>query len=155
MDGTLQFGYFHADEKNPGRNLPGQTVFTCLSHDIVVHEATHALVHETALARSGSYLVPAPLGSIDGAWKDPDVEGARAEGPLAFASEFLPGTQDAWRVALDSARRSEDFTDRARALGEATAQIHVSLASVKLTVDGTAVGTITSAPFTVPASIRM
>jgi len=45
MDGTLQFGYFRADEKNPGRNLPGQTVFTCLSHDIVVHEATHALVH--------------------------------------------------------------------------------------------------------------
>jgi hypothetical protein len=45
MDGTLQFGYFHADEKNPGRNLPGQTVFTCLSHDIIVHEATHALVH--------------------------------------------------------------------------------------------------------------
>ncbi len=45
MDGTLKFGYFKADEKNPGRNLPGQTVFTCLSHDIVVHEATHALVH--------------------------------------------------------------------------------------------------------------
>jgi hypothetical protein len=45
MDGTLQFGYFRADEKNPGRNLPGQTVFTCLSHDILVHEATHALVH--------------------------------------------------------------------------------------------------------------
>jgi hypothetical protein len=45
MDGTLQFGYFRADEKNPGRNLPGQTVFTCLSHDIITHEATHALVH--------------------------------------------------------------------------------------------------------------
>ena len=28
----------------PGRNLPGQWVFSCLSHDIVVHEATHALV---------------------------------------------------------------------------------------------------------------
>lgn len=45
LDGTLQFGYFRADERNPGRNLPGQTVFTCLSHDIVVHEAAHALVH--------------------------------------------------------------------------------------------------------------
>lgn len=45
MDGTVQFGYFRADDKNPGRNLPGQTVFTCLSHDIVVHEAAHALVH--------------------------------------------------------------------------------------------------------------
>jgi hypothetical protein len=45
MDGSLQFGYFRADERNPGRNLPGQNVFTCLSHDILVHEAAHALVH--------------------------------------------------------------------------------------------------------------
>ena len=29
-----------------GSNLPGQTVFTCLSHDIVAHETTHALVHD-------------------------------------------------------------------------------------------------------------
>src|SRR6185503_18245915 len=26
------------------RNLPGQTVFTCLSHDIIVHEMTHAIL---------------------------------------------------------------------------------------------------------------
>lgn len=38
------FGYFRADQKDPGPNLPGQTVFTCLSHDIIVHEVTHALV---------------------------------------------------------------------------------------------------------------
>ena len=38
------FGYFRADKKNPGRNLPGQNVFTCLSHDIIAHEVTHALV---------------------------------------------------------------------------------------------------------------
>ena len=43
--GSLQFGYFRADPHAPGRNLPGQNVFTCLSHDIVVHEAAHALVH--------------------------------------------------------------------------------------------------------------
>ena len=41
---ALLFGYFRADEDNPGPNLPGQTVFTCLSHDIIAHEATHALV---------------------------------------------------------------------------------------------------------------
>lgn len=29
---------------DPGPNLPGQTVFTCLSHDIIVHETTHAIV---------------------------------------------------------------------------------------------------------------
>jgi hypothetical protein len=41
---ALLFGYFRADEENPGPNLPGQTVFTCLSHDIIAHETAHALV---------------------------------------------------------------------------------------------------------------
>jgi hypothetical protein len=40
----ILFGYFVADSKNPGLNLPGQPVFTCLSHDIIVHEVTHAIV---------------------------------------------------------------------------------------------------------------
>ena len=42
--GSLRFGYFRTDPQDPGRNLPGQWVFSCLSHDIIVHEATHALV---------------------------------------------------------------------------------------------------------------
>lgn len=41
---ALLFGYFRADDENPGPNLPGQTVFTCLSHDVIAHETTHALV---------------------------------------------------------------------------------------------------------------
>ncbi len=41
---ALLFGYFAADKDEPGRNLPGQVVFTCLSHDVVVHETTHALL---------------------------------------------------------------------------------------------------------------
>jgi hypothetical protein len=40
----ILFGYFRADSDDPGRNLPGQVVFTCLSHDIVVHETTHAII---------------------------------------------------------------------------------------------------------------
>jgi hypothetical protein len=40
----ILFGYFKASRANPGRNLPGQTVFTCLSHDIIAHETTHAIV---------------------------------------------------------------------------------------------------------------
>ena len=30
--------------QHPGENLPGQTIFCCLSHDIVAHETTHALL---------------------------------------------------------------------------------------------------------------
>jgi hypothetical protein len=40
----IVFGYFRASMTDPGANLPGQTVFTCLSHDIVAHETTHAIV---------------------------------------------------------------------------------------------------------------
>ncbi|HEX8501802.1 MAG TPA: hypothetical protein VF659_14560 [Pyrinomonadaceae bacterium] len=40
----ILFGYFRASQNDPGRNLPGQTVFTCLSHDIIVHETTHAVL---------------------------------------------------------------------------------------------------------------
>ena len=40
----LVFGYFPASETDAGANLPGQTIFTCLSHDIIVHETTHALI---------------------------------------------------------------------------------------------------------------
>jgi hypothetical protein len=41
---ALLFGYFPASLEDAGVNLPGQVVFTCLSHDIVAHETTHALV---------------------------------------------------------------------------------------------------------------
>jgi hypothetical protein len=39
---ALLFGYFPAAAG--GRNLPGGTVFSCLSHDVVAHETTHALL---------------------------------------------------------------------------------------------------------------
>ena len=42
---AVLFGYFAADRENPGKNLPGQTVFTCLSQDIIAHEVTHAVTH--------------------------------------------------------------------------------------------------------------
>jgi hypothetical protein len=41
---AILFGYFRADAKDPGPNLPGQNVYTCLSHDIIAHEVTHAIV---------------------------------------------------------------------------------------------------------------
>jgi hypothetical protein len=41
---ALLFGYFEALDDNPADHLPGGRVFTCLSHDIVAHETTHALL---------------------------------------------------------------------------------------------------------------
>jgi hypothetical protein len=41
---ALLFGYFPASDTDPGSHYPGGTVFTCLSHDIVAHETTHALL---------------------------------------------------------------------------------------------------------------
>ena len=42
---AVLFGYYRADQRDPGPNLPGQVMFTCLSADIIAHEVTHALVH--------------------------------------------------------------------------------------------------------------
>ncbi len=41
---ALLFGYFPASTTDPRHHLPGGIVFTCLSHDIVAHETTHALL---------------------------------------------------------------------------------------------------------------
>ena len=41
---AILFGYFRADETDPGPNIPKQNVFTCLSQDIIAHEVTHAIV---------------------------------------------------------------------------------------------------------------
>ncbi len=41
---ALLFGYFPAEGQEGDRNLPGGTIFTCLSHDVVAHETTHALL---------------------------------------------------------------------------------------------------------------
>ena len=41
---ALLFGYFPAQASDPSHLMPGGTVFTCLSHDVIVHETTHALL---------------------------------------------------------------------------------------------------------------
>lgn len=41
---ALLFGYFEAAADDPGDHVPGSTVYACLSHDIVAHETTHAIL---------------------------------------------------------------------------------------------------------------
>lgn len=41
---ALLFGYFPSTAVGEGGNLPVGMVFTCLSHDIIAHETTHALL---------------------------------------------------------------------------------------------------------------
>jgi hypothetical protein len=43
-EGTLNFGYFYAAEKPTDGTLPRGIVYTSLSHDIVCHEMTHAML---------------------------------------------------------------------------------------------------------------
>jgi hypothetical protein len=41
---AILFGYYRASGRGSGRHQPGQIVFTCLSHDIIAHEMTHAVL---------------------------------------------------------------------------------------------------------------
>lgn len=81
---------------------------------------------QTALSHGGSDLVPQPIGSVSGHWID--VDGQPVSGHLAFAQEFLPGVEDAWRTALAAAESGTDFSRQARSLGAATARVHIDLA---------------------------
>lgn len=91
------------------------------------------VVLQSALREAGCERVPAVVGSVAGSW--PPVGdghgtdgGAEVHGHLAFAQEFISGSEDAWRVALNAARDGTDFTTAARDLGAATAAVHTALA---------------------------
>ncbi len=88
---------------------------------------------QTILAAAGSPYVPRVVGSTAGEWRDP-ATGEAVSGSLAFAQEFLPGVEDAWRVALRSAAADDDFAEDAHELGIATAHVHGDLARLLPTV---------------------
>lgn len=41
---ALKFGYFEAAADDPGDHVPGSRIYACLSHDIIAHETTHAIL---------------------------------------------------------------------------------------------------------------
>jgi maltokinase len=99
-----------------------------------VFRALHAgdnpdVVLQSAISAAGSSLVPASVGHVSGEWPDRSEPDGIAHGSLAFAQEFLEGAEDAWRTALRAASAGEDFSLRARRLGQATAELHATLAA--------------------------
>jgi maltokinase len=91
------------------------------------------VVVQSALAEAGSTRVPGMVGSVSATWPAVAAGDEPAYGHLAFAQEFLPGTQDAWRVATRAVADDEDFTGLARELGSATAEVHALLARAMAT----------------------
>ncbi|MEF2975846.1 maltokinase N-terminal cap-like domain-containing protein [Subtercola sp. YIM 133946] len=106
----------------------------CKVFRVLHHGNNPDVVLQSALAAAGSTRVPASVGSIVGQWNDSRLPDGRTSGHLAFAQEFLPGVRDAWRVALDAASAGQSFTAEAAALGDATAEVHETLAAVMPTV---------------------
>ncbi|MET0736261.1 MAG: aminoglycoside phosphotransferase [Microbacterium sp.] len=89
----------------------------------------------TALADAGSAHVPRAIGSVEATWPDLATAQGTVSGSLAFAQEFLPDVQDAWRVALRAAAQGDDFREGAHALGSATADVHLALARLFPTLE--------------------
>ncbi|QKS15365.1 hypothetical protein HUN59_03315 [Curtobacterium sp. Csp2] len=83
---------------------------------------------QLALSAAGSARVPTVYGALRASWPDTGRPDVTATGHLAFAQEFLPGLDDAWRVALTDAREGNPWDDHAQRLGEALAEVHRTLA---------------------------
>ncbi len=84
------------------------------------------VVLQPALAAAGCSHVARTLGWVTGIWNpdDPSVP----PGHLAFAQDFLSGTRDAWRVAVEAVAADAALDGGAEELGAVVAQIHRILA---------------------------
>jgi predicted trehalose synthase len=101
---------------------------------VLHHGENPDVTTQAALTEGGSHRAPPLVGYLTATWPDPGRDSGSATGHLAFAQEFLPGLDDAWRVALRAAAAEESFADRAYDLGIATAEVHGTLARVLSTV---------------------
>ena len=85
-----------------------------------------------ALAREGCPRVPAPVAWIRAAatgTTDPDAELDPEDSyVLGVLQPFVRGAADGWELALRELAKGEDFSVEARALGRATAEVHLALA---------------------------
>jgi maltokinase len=74
-----------------------------------------------ALAGQGCRRVPAPVAWFRTAHPQ--------EATLGVLQPFLPDASDGWTLALDALASGDDFTAQAYELGQATAEVHLALAS--------------------------
>jgi hypothetical protein len=126
--GALLFGYFRAAD-NSVENLPGGLVFNCLSHDVVAHETTHALLdglhprykeptgmdmlafHEAfadIVALFQHFTIPAVLGA---AIRDAKGHAGLSDKLAGLAVQFgdAIGSHGALRSAIASKPNSSDY----------------------------------------------
>lgn len=102
----------------------------CKLFRVLQHGQNPDVVVQSALSAAGSTRVPDSIGYVSGRWPDgqPGADHGIASGHLAYAQGFLPGVEDAWRVALAAVAADQDFSEQARTLGQATAEVHATLA---------------------------
>ena len=109
----------------------------CKLFRVLHHGENPDVVVQSALAAAGSERVPHSVGNVSGRWPDAGAPEGVARGHLAFAQEFLPGVEDAWRVALAAVAAGVDFSQQSHSLGQATAEVHAMLAQTMSTRDAT------------------
>ena len=128
---ALLFGYFRATEQEAGPNLPGQLVFTCLSHDIIVHETTHAVLDGIREHFNDPTSLDAPAfheGFADivallqhFSFKDSLLDTIQRTGGLIHRNQLAPDVNAAKSGAMIQAEIGTDnpMVDLARQFGEA------------------------------------
>jgi maltokinase len=89
------------------------------------------------LTRAGNTDVARLYGWIEGSWPAPGG-GISYAADLAMITELLQDARDGWEYALAELRADRDFTEEARRLGRALAEVHAGLRShfASDTVDG-------------------
>ena len=145
MRGVRQPGMSPPDTRRPGHVLHGEQSNTSIiiagpddPAPVIVKLFRRVqaglnpdIVVPAALTAAGCERVPRQVGWVEGEWTGED--GRPARGHLASMAEFLPGSEDAWRMACRAVIADESFADPARRLGEATAEVHAVLAGALAT----------------------
>lgn len=87
-----------------------------------------------ALARQGSRRVPSPVAWFEAVGADVGGGAGPQSLTLGVLQPFLRDSEDGWQLALRALADGREFTDEARALGQATAEVHLALAAALPTV---------------------